>query len=39
MHARLRLVGDIYNDTYAMDNTMRNSETVRRLKYVKQTVR
>ncbi|POP34999.1 alpha-galactosidase [Lactonifactor longoviformis] len=35
---QLKLVGDIYNDTYAMGNTMRNSETVRRLKYVEQVV-
>lgn len=36
---QLKLVGDIYNDTYAMGNSMRNSETVRRLKYVGQVVR
>lgn len=35
---QLKLAGDIYNDTYAMGMTMRNSETVRRLIVADQTV-
>lgn len=33
---QLKITGDIYNEPYAMGNTMRNSETVRRLEYQKQ---
>lgn len=34
---QLKLTGDIYDEAYAMGNTMRNSETVRRMAYQKQT--
>ncbi len=35
---QLKVTGDIYNEAYAMGNSMRNGETVRRLKFVEQTV-
>ncbi|MDE7312938.1 MAG: alpha-galactosidase [Eubacterium sp.] len=36
---QLKIAGDRYNEPYAMGNSMRNSETVRRLEYQKQDVR
>lgn len=33
---QLKITGDIYNEPYAMGNSMRNSETVRRLEYQNQ---
>lgn len=35
---QMKLTGDIYNEAYAMGNSMRNSETVRRLRYCRQRV-
>ena len=35
---QMKLTGDIYNEAYAMGNSMRNSETVRRLRYCRQQV-
>lgn len=35
---QLQLTGDIYNEAYAMGNSMRNGETVRRLCYAEQKV-
>lgn len=35
---QLKIAGDIYDEAYAMGNSMRNSETVRRLVYQKQQV-
>ncbi|MBO5303012.1 MAG: alpha-galactosidase [Lachnospiraceae bacterium] len=36
---QLKVTGDIYNEAYAMGNSMRNGETVRRLKFVEQKVK
>lgn len=33
---QIKLAGDIYNEAYAMGNSMRNSESVRRLEYKEQ---
>lgn len=35
---QMKLTGDIYNEAYAMGNSMRNSETVHRLRYCRQQV-
>lgn len=35
---QMKVTGDIYNEAYAMGNSMRNSETVRRLRYCRQQV-
>lgn len=35
---QLKITGDVYNEAYAMGNSMRNSETVRRLEYQEQQV-
>ncbi|MBO5372919.1 MAG: alpha-galactosidase [Lachnospiraceae bacterium] len=35
---QLKVTGDVYNEAYAMGNSMRNGETVRRLKFVEQKV-
>lgn len=36
---QFKIAGDIYNEAYAMGNSMRNSETVRRLVYQEQKVK
>ena len=35
---QIKLVGDIYDEAYALGNSMRNGESVRRLKFREQTV-
>ena len=35
---QIKLVGDIYDEAYALGNSMRNGESVRRLKFKEQTV-
>lgn len=34
---QIKVTGDIYNEAYAMGNSMRDSETVRRLRFVEQS--